>query len=158
MTDNNLLPISEDDSQIAKAIEQAHLPSLIAALVHVTGDASLVKGDIKPVYDFFGDGQGGLSEEQRVRTKALALAALRTYRDRGHTLPDVPSENTVRALMNFVSGAEIPDRYIPFLIEEIALEGKDPKAPRFAPAITATQRKNFHVLIIGAGMSGILAG
>ena len=49
--------------------------------MHVTGDASLVSGDIKPVYDFFGDGQGGLTPEQIASTKARALDALKKYRD-----------------------------------------------------------------------------
>ena len=62
-------PITENDDAIKAAIEEAHLPSLIAALVHVTGDASLVSGDIKPVYDFFGDGQGGLTPEQITSTR-----------------------------------------------------------------------------------------
>ncbi|MBV9331034.1 MAG: NAD(P)/FAD-dependent oxidoreductase, partial [Alphaproteobacteria bacterium] len=155
--DANLLSISESNQEIAQAVEAAHLPSLIAALVHITGDASLVTSDIKPVYDFFGDGQGGLSDEQRARVKALAVSALAAYRDRGHTLPPPPSEKTVRDMMNFVSGAEIPDRYIPFLIEEIALEGKDPKAPAFPATISESDRRNFRVLIVGAGMSGILA-
>lgn len=156
-SDANLLPISDDDGAIARAIESAHLPSLIAALVHLTGDGGLVTGDIKPVYDFFGDGQGGLNDEQRARTKALALSALKAYRDRGHTLPPAPREETVRAMMNFVAGAEIPSRYVPFLVEEIALESKDPKAPHLAASISESQRKNFHVLIVGAGMSGMLA-
>jgi len=156
-SDANLLPITDDDEMIARAIDAAHLPSLIAALVHLTGEPQLVKSDIKPVYDFFGDGQGGLNEEQIARTKKLALATLKAYRDRGHTMPAAPSEDDVRAIMNFVAGAEIPDRYVPFLIEEIALEGKDPKAPHFAPAISENDKKNFRVLIIGAGMSGLLA-
>src|SRR5579872_7100239 len=53
LKDLHLEPIADGDETIASAIEAAHLPSLIAALVHVTGDASLVGGDIKPVYDFF---------------------------------------------------------------------------------------------------------
>jgi 4-hydroxyacetophenone monooxygenase len=153
----DLLPITDSDETIRNALESAHLPSLIAALVHLTGDASLVKGEIKPVYDFFGDGQGGLSEEQRTSTRERAFAAIEAYRDRGHTLPAQPSFDDVRAIMNFVAGAEIPDHYIPFLIEELALEGKDPKEPRWPATITESQRKEFHVLIVGAGMSGILA-
>ena len=35
-------PITEKDDAIKAALEEAHLPSLIAALVHVTGDVSLV--------------------------------------------------------------------------------------------------------------------
>jgi 4-hydroxyacetophenone monooxygenase len=153
----DLLPIASSDDTIREALDSAHLPSLIAALVHITGDASLVKGEIKPVYDFFGDGQGGLTEQQRAQTKERALAALKTHRDRGHKLPPQPSFDDVRAMMNFVAGADIPDHYVPFLIEELALEGRDPKEPRWPETITEARRKDFHVLIVGAGMSGILA-
>ena len=75
------MSITDGDDVITAAIEQAHLPSLLAALVHITGDESLVTGEIKPVYDFFGDGQGGLSDAQRASTKALAFAALKKLRD-----------------------------------------------------------------------------
>jgi 4-hydroxyacetophenone monooxygenase len=153
---DDVLPITESDADIAAAIEDAHLPSLIAALVHITGDESLVTGAIKPVYDFFGDGQGGLTPEQRAATKARALAALKALRD-GAKMPPAPSSETVRKLMNFVAGADIPEHYIPFLREELALEGGDVKAVRSLEAIPANVRRDFHVLIIGAGMSGLLA-
>jgi 4-hydroxyacetophenone monooxygenase len=149
-------PITDSDDVIEAAIEQAHLPSLIAALVHVTGDAALVTGDIKPVYDFFGDGQGGLTDEQRAATKARALAALKALRD-GGTLPPQPSRDTVRQMMNFVAGAEIPERYVPFLEEELALGATDVKAVQTLEALPDSAKKDFRVLIIGAGMSGLLA-
>jgi 4-hydroxyacetophenone monooxygenase len=65
----SVAPVTDTDDVIRNAVEQAHLPSLIAALVHVTGDESLVTGEIRPVYDFFGDGQGGLTDDQRAATK-----------------------------------------------------------------------------------------
>ncbi|MDE2352766.1 MAG: hypothetical protein KGL66_12815, partial [Alphaproteobacteria bacterium] len=61
-TANRIEPINESDGAIARALEDAHLPSLLAAMVQVTGDAEPLTGDIKPAYDFFGDGQGGLSD------------------------------------------------------------------------------------------------
>jgi 4-hydroxyacetophenone monooxygenase len=149
-------PIVESDDAIKAAIEEAHLPSLIASLVHVTGDESLVTGDIKPVYDFFGDGQGGLTEAQRAATKARALAALKALRD-GAKLAPQPSPATVCKLMNFVAGAEIPERYIPFLREELALEGEDLKAVHSLETLPASAKRDFNVLIVGAGMSGLLA-
>ena len=155
--DAHIEPITSSDAEIKKAIEDAHLPSLAAALVHLTGDASLVTGDIKPVYDFFGDGQGGLTAEQQARVKARAFEALKTLRDNGGKLPKSPSSDTVRTLMNFVAGAEIPDRYVPFLTEELALEGEDMKARDWSAGIPDADKKNFRVLIIGAGMSGLLA-
>ncbi|HEY4944307.1 MAG TPA: NAD(P)/FAD-dependent oxidoreductase [Rhizomicrobium sp.] len=149
-------PISDSDDVIRNAIEQAHLPSLIAALVHVTGDASLVTGDIKPVYDFFGDGQGGLTPEQIASTKARALSALKAMRD-GAKLPPQPALATVRKMMNFVAGADIPERYVPFLEEELALTATDVKAVQTLEALPDSAKKDFKVLIIGAGMSGLLA-
>ncbi|MEJ0026596.1 MAG: FAD-dependent oxidoreductase [Rhizomicrobium sp.] len=149
-------PITESDDVLKTALEQAHLPSLIAALVHITGDESLVTGEIKPVYDFFGDGQGGLTPEQRAATKARALDALRALRGDA-TLPPQPSSDTVRKLMNFVAGADIPERYIPFLREELALEGEDLKAVHSLEQLPASAKRDFQVLIIGAGMSGLLA-
>ncbi len=59
--------------------------------------------------------------------------------------------------MNFVSGAEIPERYIPFLREELALEGGDLKAVQTLETLPASAKRDFKVLIIGAGMSGLLA-
>jgi 4-hydroxyacetophenone monooxygenase len=152
----DLLPLTDDDTAIAQALESAHLPSLIAALVHVTGDAGPVTGAFRPIYDFFGDGQGGLTEEQRVKVKADALAALKAYRDRGCTLPAQPSRDVARAMMNFVAGADIPENYTPFLFEELALEGYETETADWD--IPVATRKNFHVLIVGAGLSGMLAG
>jgi 4-hydroxyacetophenone monooxygenase len=155
--DAHIEPITSSDAEIKKAIEDAHLPSLAAALVHLTGDASLVTGDIKPVYDFFGDGQGGLTPEQQARVKNRAFEALKTLRDNGGKLPKPPSADIVRAMMNFVAGAEIPDRYAPFLAEELALEGEDVKARDWSVGIPEADKQHFRVLIIGAGMSGLLA-
>ena len=121
-------PITEGDDVIKAAIEEAHWPSLIAALVHVTGDPSLVSGDIKPVYEMMGDGQGGLTPEQIAATKARALAALKTYRDGGCKLPPHPTPDTVRKMMTFVAGGDIPEQYVPFLEEELALDVSDAKA------------------------------
>ena len=151
----SILPIHDDDARISEALRDAHLPSLIAALVHITGDTSLVTGDIKPVYDFFGDGQGGLSEEQKDRVKTLAVEALGRLREGGR-LPPQPSRDTIRTMIKFVAGADIPERYVPFLFEELALEGEDRIADK-GEDIPAAVKENFRVLIIGAGMSGLLA-
>src|ERR1700712_3846788 len=149
-------PINDSDDVVRSAIEQAHLPSLVAALVHITGDEGLVTKDIKPVYDFFGDGQGGLTDAQRAYVKARALDALRKLRDGGMPAPQ-PSLATVRKMMNFVAGVEIPERYVPFLEEELALGAADVKAVHALEDIPASAKKDFKVLVIGAGMSGLLA-
>ncbi len=150
------LPIHDDDLAIRAAIADAHYPSLAAALVHITGDLGLIHGGIAPVYEFFGDGQGGLSEAQKSQIANLAVTTLGALRDHRLEFPDSPSQLTVRETMNFVAGTQIPERYEAFLLEELALEGDD-KVKDKGVDIPAATRRAFHVLIIGAGMSGILA-
>ncbi|HEY5049225.1 MAG TPA: NAD(P)/FAD-dependent oxidoreductase [Rhizomicrobium sp.] len=152
---SSTLPIDADNATIGKTLSEAHLPSLIAALVHITGDESLIRGDIKPVYDFFGDGQGGLSEDQKARVHDAAVQALARLRGDAR-LPPPPSRSAIRHTMNFVAGSDIPARYVPFLLEELALEGEDRIADQ-GEDIRAEVRGSFRVLIIGAGMSGLLA-
>ena len=48
----------------------------------------------------------------------------------GAPLPPPPSAETVRRMMDFVAGADIPEHYAPFLMEELAMSGADPKRPR----------------------------
>ena len=82
-------PITEDDPPLvcppmvarARYLQDAHIPSLMAALVHITGDLSLVRGDIRPAGELFGDAQGGITEEQQEHIRGLALDALRSFRD-----------------------------------------------------------------------------
>ena len=148
-------PVTADDAAIRKNLADAHLPSLIAALVHITGDETLVRGEIRPVYDFFGDGQGGLTDAQKATVHDAAVVALARLRA-SPGLPPQPSRASIRHLMNFVAGGDIPERYVPFLLEELALEGED-KITDKGEDIPAHVKESFHVLIIGAGMSGLLA-
>ncbi|MDZ7671054.1 MAG: NAD(P)/FAD-dependent oxidoreductase [Gammaproteobacteria bacterium] len=149
--------ITDGDSGIARALEHAHIPSLMASLVHLTGDVSLLRGDIRPDAQFFGDPQCGITEEQQARVRAMALDALRAYRDSGCQRPPTPDRDTILEMMSFVTGEEIPERYIDFLISELSLHGEDPYVQPQLDAVPQQARENFRVLVIGAGMSGILA-
>ena len=79
--------ITADDDTIRAALEDAHIPSLMVALVHLTGDAEILRGDIKPEISFLGDPQGGITEEQQAQIRERALDALRRYRDSDGQLP-----------------------------------------------------------------------
>ena len=118
-------PITDDDQTIRAALEDAHVPSLVTALVHLTGDVSFLRGDIKVDTAFLGDPQGGISEEQQARVRALAFEALKAYRD-GAELPPPPSRETVSEMLNFIIGQEVSENYVAFLMEELALEAEDP--------------------------------
>ena len=150
-------PITEDDATIAAALEDADIPTLMVALVHLTGDLSGLRGDIRPVGGFMAAPQGGLTAAQQAGVKAQALEVLKAYRDGKGLLPKVPDEAAIRQMMNFLVGADLPGEYIPFLASELSLHGEDPFGQPAIDAIPREQRATLKTIIIGSGMSGILA-
>ena len=60
-------------------------------------------------------------------------------------------------MMSFMVGDEVPQEYVPMMMEELALDGVDSRAFHWDKPVSAEQKQQFKVLIIGAGMSGLLA-
>ena len=61
-------------------------------------------------------------------------------------------------MMSFMVGERVSDEYVPMMLEELALDGTDRRSIHWeARAATRGRAANHRVVIIGAGMSGILA-
>jgi 4-hydroxyacetophenone monooxygenase len=157
MQQSHPVEIPGSKADITKALAAANTPSLMMALVHLTGDTSILRGDIRPVAMAMGDTNGGLAQEQHETVRKQMLEALVAYRSRGYTLPPPPSGETLSEMMSFMVGAEVPGEYVPMMLEEMGLREDDPRAVHWTKTIPAQLRKRFRVAIIGAGMSGILA-
>ncbi len=154
---NELAPVTNDDEVIRKALKEAHIPTLMAALVHITGDLNIIRGEIRPVNAFFGDAQGGITEAQQETIRGIAFDALRKFRDGGHKLPSAPNAH-VHEMVNFVIGTTVERDYEEFLTAELAMDDDDPYGVPELQNVPAAARAKFKVLIIGSGMSGLLAG
>ena len=150
-------PITADDETLRDALEAAHVPSLLCALVHVTGDMGHVRGPIRPTATLFADPQGGISVEDQATVRQLAFDLLREFRDAGSTLPAQPSADDVREMSSFIIGDDVPPDYEEFLLSELAMDGTDPYAHPSFDGIDEAARRDFRVVIVGAGMSGLLA-
>jgi 4-hydroxyacetophenone monooxygenase len=145
------------EREVDDALKEAHIPTLMAALVHLTGDASLLTDENKPVYDFFGDGQGNIKPEVQEQVRAAVKHAWLDYA-RGKTLPPPPAHETIRRMMDFVAGAQIPERYVPFLKEELRIAVEDTRVPRWDSPKLKDAAAKMKVVIVGAGLSGLLSG
>ncbi|MBY0275604.1 NAD(P)/FAD-dependent oxidoreductase [Candidatus Binatia bacterium] len=154
-TTTEILPITEDDAFLEHALRRASIPTLMMALVHLTGDTSLLDGAIRPGTAVMGEVDGGLTEDDKAAVRAQALDALRAHRDRGGTLPPPPSRDTIRRMMSFMVGQDVPDEYVPMMLEELALDGVDQRHVAW-DGIAPETRARCLVAVIGAGMSGIL--
>lgn len=78
--------LTATDEEIATALKDANTMSLMMAIVHLTGDLSVIRGDIKPDFEAVLDPQMGITEAAQKEIAEKALAALIDYRDRGGTL------------------------------------------------------------------------
>jgi len=150
--------MSEETVTIDHALAEAHLPVLVASLVHMTGDASLVDRDGWPIYAPFGDARtAGFSKARQAEIRARARSALEAHMA-GAPLPPSPSPELIGKTMDFVAGAQIPERYAAFLTEELGLSGRDGKRPDWSSPKLKAAAPRMPVVIVGAGMSGLLAG
>jgi len=147
--------ITEDDETIARALEQASIPALMASLVHLTGDVGILRGSVRPQKAVLNDQTGGMTEEDKAGVRKRALEVLCAWRDAGCPPPPPPSRQVVHETMSFVVGEPVPERYVPMMAEELALDGRDARDLDWSD-VPEEARRSFHVVVIGAGMSGLL--
>jgi len=148
-----------DDLDLDRALEAAHLPALIAAMVHMTGDAGWLRPEWTPAYQPLSPpGETGLPEAAKAEIRAKAKAAIEAYQAGGSPKMPSPDTPTLRKIMDFVGGAPIPEMYADFLIDELAISGKNSKDPQFEQPKLKEAARKLKVLVIGAGMSGLLTG
>lgn len=119
-------PFTDDDATIAAYLEDLSVPTLMASMVHVTGDPSWIRGPIKPVGLFINEVQGFIDPADQATVRAQALAALVEFRDGGCVLPPPPGPELVKEMMDFLVVETVPDEYLPMLLEELELDGVDP--------------------------------
>ncbi|HWS48146.1 MAG TPA: NAD(P)-binding protein [Acidimicrobiia bacterium] len=145
-------PIVETDDELARILEHAEVPPLLPALAYVTGDLALLDDALRPDPLLIGMPQGGLTPEQQARARAIALDALIRFRDGGCRPAPIPADDQLLRIMEFAVGGAAMGAYLPLLEEELAFRGEDRRAPGWHRTDV-----DFHVAIIGAGMSGLLA-
>ncbi len=150
-------PITETDDEIRSHLGSAELPPLLPALAYLTGDLSLLRDDLRPEPLLIGMPQGGLDDGQQASVRALALEALVRFRDGGCRPAPLPSDEQLLRIMEYAVGGADMAPYLPLLEEELAFRGEDRRAPTWNKADVAPDVA-FEVVVIGAGMSGILAG
>jgi 4-hydroxyacetophenone monooxygenase len=146
-----------DLAPLDEALESAHLPALAAAMVHLTGDLSWLRPEWRPTYTPLSRGDTGLSDEEQAKIRAAAKAAITEHLTGKRPMAPPPSPQVVRQMMNFVAGEDIPEGYGDFLTDELAIEGRSSKDPDWSASELRAAVRRLHVLVIGAGMSGILS-
>jgi 4-hydroxyacetophenone monooxygenase len=149
-------PFDSTDDEIAEALVDVSIPTLLLSLVHMSGDPELIRGRLRPAGLFLNEVQGYMTEEDKSEARALALEVIQEYRDRGCPEPKPISPELLHEMMTWLVCEEVPEEYVPLLMEEMELDGRD--ARRVDPVGTSAERGALPVVVIGCGQSGLLAG
>ncbi|MDN8616435.1 flavin-containing monooxygenase [Variovorax ginsengisoli] len=142
-----------DRSQLTQSLAAADVVPLMASLVHLTGDETWLDKTapyIKGGWSFLVTIPEAMAAAIRSELQEVILdiaAGVRT--------PHRPSEALLIRIMNTAVGQEVPPEYRPILSEEAQFDGVDPRRVEWRDAETPSRSKEYHVLIIGAGLSGI---
>jgi 4-hydroxyacetophenone monooxygenase len=144
-------PFTTTDEEIAEALLDVSIPTVMLSLVHMSGDAGLIRGELKPAGLFLNEVQGYMSEEDKAAVRKIALEVIADYRDSGCPEPEPIGPELLQEMMQWLVCEPVSPEYVPMLLEEMELDGRDARAIRAAPA-------DFPVVVIGCGESGLLAG
>ena len=137
---------------LERALDSASFPVVAALLVHFTGDISILDKLPRPNQAVLGETQGFLSNDDKQVIKKIALKEIHKFFST-HEAKDlyVPSNQELHRMMNFIVGESVSSEYIPMMLSDLHLTSDNSKSD------FVTSKSNLKVLIIGAGMSGILA-
>ena len=112
----------------------------------------------RPAHRPAADGRGPGRPDARAAGRRSAPSPLETlvaFRDGGSVAAPMPTGPDLRQILEFMAGGLDIDEYLPMMREELALTA-DLRAPRWHKD-DVNPDKPFKVVIIGAGMSGIVA-
>lgn len=151
--------IIESNEEIAKILEEVSPVVLAVASVHMSGSLDILRNGPRPKPPArHADQSGSLTPEEAAHIRAAVLKVIAAWRDAGQPPPYVPTTDELHEMINYLFGMEFPAGYVPVILEDMAFEGHDPRRFRWRKRVSDSAKQAHPVIIIGAGMSGMLMG
>ena len=138
---------------LESALEDANLPTLLLALATLSGDDRWLQEPYLPTAPK-GPGDhdsGGFSDELQASIRRDALQLITDWRDGRLVAAPPPSPERLEEMLTVSLAEPIPSGCGPMLAEELGIASRDVELSR------RPSKDEFHVAVIGAGFSGMLA-
>lgn len=144
---------------IAPDVLDAHLAALdpvplLLVYTHLSGDETLLekfRPHIKGAWSFEVEAPEDLQAELRRK----AAATFRDYAENGRPLPPAPDTDRLQRMCDVAVGQPVPSEYLPMVLEELNFGKADAKSVQWRKAVPRETLDRYHVLVIGAGYSGL---
>ena len=150
--------VGVSDAEIDAAVAEVGLLPLLMSVVHITGDVDILDaaGRTSPP-QFSTDLNGSVPPEKQVELRAQAAGAIKAWRDAGCPAPHEPDEGELRAMIDTLVGKPLDRRYEPLIAEELGFTG-DARTFAWDRPVDEAAKAGKPVLIVGAGLSGLVMG
>ncbi|PXW30007.1 UNVERIFIED_CONTAM: 4-hydroxyacetophenone monooxygenase [Williamsia faeni] len=142
-----------DPARLGQAVTAANIPTLIAVLYQLTGDDRWLSERYQPTRSRGMDDNatGGLSDEVQGEIRAATVDAVIAWADgQAPALPSLDSRELME-VMEFTMGEPVPHEFGPMMAEVMGFD--ETPAPHPAREVPP----DFSVIVIGAGIGGMLA-
>ena len=146
--------VNVNKQTLINALDSASFPVIAALMVHFTGDISVLDRLPRPKQSMLGEIQGFLTaEEKNVIKKFASDEIINFYNKPEPKSIYIPSDEELHKMMNYIVGENISSAYVSMMLNDINIKNE------IKPNIKSNldNISDFEVLIIGGGMSGILA-
>ncbi|MGE4239397.1 flavin-containing monooxygenase [Ramlibacter sp.] len=138
------------DEGLRRVVADMHIVPMAMSLIHLTGDEAILD-QVRPYVNGPWDYSEKLPPELKAELRERMLPALKAHLRDGRPLAPISPALMLR-MMSGAVGEEVDAEYEPMIRAQMGLEVEAPVAS------AAPERGDFKVLIVGAGVSGLLAG
>jgi 4-hydroxyacetophenone monooxygenase len=152
-----LRALTSDREHLVRTLKAADVAPLLMVLVHLGGDPrwlDRVAPYIKGPWSFHEQAPEALKEELRQAVVDL----LTDYASTGRPLPAAPPMELLPKMLDTCTGQHVPAEYHPLVLEEMNLSDVDLKSVQWRRRPAGDKLRNFKVLVVGAGFSGVAMG
>ena len=143
-----------DRARLREALAAADIVPLLLVYTHLSGDESLLEAfrpHIKGAWSFEVEAPDDLAEDLRDKL----VATLEDYAASDRPLPPAPDMERLQKMCDVAVGQHVPPEYLPMVLEELNFDPADAKSVQWRKAVSRETLDKYHVLVIGAGYSGL---
>jgi 4-hydroxyacetophenone monooxygenase len=145
-----------DEARLRAALAYADIGPTLMVLTHLSGDLSILD-EVAPYIHGAWNYLQSVPEPIKLKVRNRLVEVLKDYAATGRPIPR-PDAATLRRMMSASVGVQVPEEYVPLLIEELRLGDVDTRALNWRTDPEALPRSDYPVVIIGAGFAGICTG
>ncbi|MFJ9381726.1 flavin-containing monooxygenase [Streptomyces sp. NPDC101455] len=140
---------------LAIAVEHGNIPTLLMVLFQLTGDQRWLRAPYAPTRARGLDDHdtGGLTPALQAEIRAAATDAIRAWHAGTPAAVETPDPDLLVKMMSVYTGEAVPAEYAPMTASEMGFG-----APAPSRIDASLLPDGFSVVIIGAGVSGLIAG